>query len=171
MPPKKHCTTPYCKKPIGHIGNCTNKEVTTFTRHAVQKPEYYRRPPGPAPRDPETHVKKIWNFQLGKWITPVIYNEDPRIAADSLVALASPVSETNVTVAHVLTPQIQIISQDVLPQASQGIPQPAASHEPSFASLLQQVGAKLDAQMDRIIALESKIRVLETAEAMPHTCV
>ena len=174
MAPKKYCTTPHCKKLVGHIGNCSGKEVQTFTRRGasiVKKKTYFRRPPGPAPRDKETHVLKVWNTHIGQWITPVISTEDPRITADSLIAMASPnsqnvaqatpVSDTNVP--QFAAPQTQINVYAQPPPAAQVVAQPVLSHPSSFASLFQQLGAQMDAQMARIVALESKVSALENS--------
>ena len=185
MAPKKQCTTPGCKKTVGHIGNCTGKEAVTITRRGkcvLQKKTYFRRPPGPAPRDKETHVLKVWNTHTGQWITPVevISTEDPRITADSLIAMASPNSQ------NVAQNVVQNVAQDV-PQAilvpDSIVPQPLAPHtqinvyaqpvqvvarpvasqaSSSFASLFQQLGAQMDAMMARIVALESRVSALET---------
>ena len=171
MAPKKYCTTPHCKKLVGHIGNCSGKEVQTFTRRGatiVKKKTYFRRPPGPAPRDKETHVLKVWNTHIGQWITPVISTEDPRITADSLIAMASPnsqnvaqatpVSDTNVP--QFSAPQTQI---NVYAQPSQVVARPVVSQaSSSFASLFQQLGTQMDAMMARIVALETRVSALET---------
>ena len=145
---KKQCSTPHCKKLIGHIGNCSGKEAHSFTRNAVQNKTHFRRPPGAAPRG------KVWNTHVGKWVTHVILPDDSRIAADSLVAMASPVYVTNDE--HVAQPQI-------VPPASPDAPQTVPSAflvDNSFASLFQQLGAQMDAQMARIVALESKVGVI-----------
>lgn len=188
MAPKKQCTTPGCKKTVGHIGNCTGKEAVTITRRGkcvVQKKTYFRRPPGPAPRDKETHVLKVWNPHIGQWITPVISTEDPRITADSLIAMASPNSQNvaqNVA-QNVVQNVVQNVAQDVAQAIPVPVPQPlapqtqinvyaqpgqvvarpvASQASSSFASLFQQLGAQMDAMMARIVALESRVSALET---------
>ena len=183
MAPKKQCTTPGCKKTVGHIGNCTGKEAVTITRRGkcvVQKKTYFRRPPGPAPRDKETHVLKVWNTHIGKWITPVISTEDPRITADSLIAMASPNSQNvaqnvveNVVdnVAQDVPQAIPIVPQPLAPQTqinvyaqtSQVVARPVVSQSSSsFASLFQQLGAQMDVMIARIVALETRVSALET---------
>lgn len=170
-PKKKHCTTPHCKKLVGHIGNCSGAEAQTFTRRptTVQKKTYFRRPPGPAPRDKETHVLKIWNVQLGKWITPIISMEDQRVAADSLVAMASPTSGLNVAQTTPTTetyvppgPHTQINVYAQHPHVPQVVSQPVLAQASSFTFLLQQLGTQMDAQMARFVALESRVGALET---------
>ena len=184
MAHKKCCTTPHCKKPVGHIGNCSGKEALTFTRrpNTVQKRRRYRRPPGPAPRDKETHIQQIWNIELGKWITPIISIQDPNIAAQSLVAMASPVYQINVaqatpasetSVPQLSVPQTQINVYAQAQPAPQVVTQPVVTQpvvaqpvafQASFtcAYLLQQLGAQMNAQVARIVALESRVSALET---------
>lgn len=167
MPTKKYCTTPRCTKFINHIGNCSGKDALPFTRTprvaSVQKKKrVFRKPPGPVPRDKDTHVQKVWNPHLGKWITPIISTEDIRITADSLIAMASPVPETNVVQDSI--PQTQVIIQpNVVAPSPQVVAQLVLSQPLSFASLFQQLGAQMDSQMARIVALESRVSTIETA--------
>ena len=174
--PKKYCTTPGCKRAVGHIGNCTGKEALSVTRRGaliVQKNTFPRpRPRGPAPRDKETNVQKIWDPRTGKWITPVF--EDVTIIAHSLMAMASPVSETNVAQAtHVfeanvpplVPPQTQI-NVYAQPQVVAPAPQVVAHAiipQLSIASLLYQLGVQINARDVQINALESRVSAIETA--------
>ena len=110
----------------------------------------------------------------------VISTEDPRITADSLIAMASPNSQNfaqnvfqNVAqdvpqaipvpdsiVPQPLAPQTQI---NVYAQPAQVGARPVASQaSSSFAPLFQQLGAQMDAMMARIVALESRVSALET---------
>jgi hypothetical protein len=127
---------------------------------SVQKRK--RKPPGPVPRDKDTNVQKVWDPLLGKWITPPISTEDIRITADSLIAMAYPAPETNVVQDSI--PQTQVIIQpNVVAPSPQVVAQLVLSQPFSFASLFQQLGAQMDAQMARIGALESRVSTIETA--------
>jgi hypothetical protein len=104
----------------------------------------------------------IWDYGQGKWITPVFTTEDDTTTAHSLIAMASPVSETNV--AQLLAPQTQInvyAQPQVAPalQVVSSTPQVLAhSVTPqvsSIASLFHQLGAQM-------VALESRVSALET---------
>ena len=156
---KKVLHYPSLQEARGSHWNCSGKEALTFTRRAtsVRDTTHFRRPPGPAPRDKKTNVQKLWNHRIGKWITPVFSTEDPSIAAHSLVAMASPFADTNVPQMSAPQTQINVYAQPP-PQA---VTQPVVSQS-SFAYLFQQLGAQMDAQLARIVALESKVGALES---------